>query len=99
MRLFDGGTFSTSNPDLPACKKMAELQKGAPLKCVAFTPSGGWVVFYGRNGYYGQGHVATCLSYDAATAKAFHTFRDAYRGHGPEGIPLSADQPGLGPPQ
>ena len=54
---------------------------------------------YGRNGYYGQGHLATSLHYDAATAKAFRTFRDAYRGHGPEGVPLSADQPGMGPPQ
>ena len=26
-----------------------------------------------------------------------NALRDAYRGHGPEGIPLSADQPGHGP--
>jgi hypothetical protein len=52
---------------------------------------------YQRNGYYGQGHIGTCLSYDAATKKAFEAFRDAYRGHGPEGIPLSADTPGQGP--
>jgi hypothetical protein len=52
---------------------------------------------YQRNGYYGQGHIATCLTYDTATKKAFEAFRDAYRGHGPEGIPLSADQPGMGP--
>jgi len=54
---------------------------------------------YGRNGYYGQGHLATCLHYDDATEKAFRAFRDAYRGHGPEGIPLSADQAGMGPTQ
>jgi hypothetical protein len=29
--------------------------------------------------------------------KAFVAFRDVYRGHGPEGIPLSADQPGDSP--
>jgi len=66
---------------------------------IAITAWTGNPAKYGRNGYYGQGHIATCLNYDTATAKAFRTFRDAYRGHGPEGIPLSADQPGLGPPQ
>jgi hypothetical protein len=29
--------------------------------------------------------------------KAFESFRKAYRGHGPEGIPLSLDEPGMGP--
>jgi hypothetical protein len=52
---------------------------------------------YGANGYYGQGHLAVCPRYDDATEKAFAAFRSAYRGHGPEGIPLSADKPGMGP--
>jgi hypothetical protein len=52
---------------------------------------------YQRNGYYGQGHIATCPSYTPATKKAFEAFRKAFRGKGPEGIPLSADKPGLGP--
>ena len=52
---------------------------------------------YGRGGYYGQGHLAICPGYDAATKKAFEAFRKAYRGHGPEGIPLSYDMPGMGP--
>jgi hypothetical protein len=52
---------------------------------------------YQQNGYYGQGHIAVCPSYGAATKKAFESFRKAYRGHGPEGIPLSADEPGMGP--
>ena len=52
---------------------------------------------YGRGGYYGQGHLAICPGYDAATKKAFEAFRKAYRGHGPEGIPLSFDKPGMGP--
>jgi hypothetical protein len=52
---------------------------------------------YQRNGYYGLGHIGTCPSYTAATKKAFEAFRKAYRGKGPEGIPLSADKPGLGP--
>jgi hypothetical protein len=49
---------------------------------------------YYRNHYYGVGHLATCSKFDE---KAFTTFRDAFRGKGPEGIPLSADQPGMGP--
>jgi hypothetical protein len=66
---------------------------------IAITAWTGTRSTYGRNGDYGRGHIATCLSYTDATAKAFGAFRDAYRGHGPEGIPLSADQPGLGPTQ
>jgi len=49
---------------------------------------------YYRNGNYGVGHLAICSKYDQ---KAFTAFRDAYRGDGPEGIPLSADAPGTGP--
>jgi hypothetical protein len=49
---------------------------------------------YYQNGYYGVGHLATCTTFDQ---KAFETFRDAYRGHGPEGIQLSQDQQGTGP--
>jgi hypothetical protein len=54
---------------------------------------------YHQNGDFGEGHIAKCLRFDAATKKAFEEFRKAYRGHGPEGIPLSADQPGMGPTQ
>jgi hypothetical protein len=52
---------------------------------------------YTRNGYYGQGHIATCTTYDAKTKKAFEAFRDAYRDHGPEGVPIANNQPGMGP--
>jgi hypothetical protein len=45
-------------------------------------------------GYYGIGHVAICPRFDET---AFKTFRDAYRGHGPEGLPISLDLPGTGP--
>jgi hypothetical protein len=45
-------------------------------------------------GYYGIGHIAICPSFNE---KAFTTFRDAFRGKGPEGIPLSDDEPGMGP--
>ena len=49
---------------------------------------------YYRDGNYGVGHVATCSRFDEA---AFRAFRDAFRGKGPEGIPLSVDKPGMGP--
>ena len=49
---------------------------------------------YYKNGYYGMGHIATCTNFDE---HAFRVFRDAYRGKGPEGVPLSADAPGTGP--
>jgi Protein of unknown function (DUF3105) len=49
---------------------------------------------YYRNGYYGIGHLAICPHFDQS---AFATFRKAYRGKGPEGIPLAADEPGCGP--
>ena len=52
---------------------------------------------YTQNGYYGQGHLAICPKLDDATLTAFEAFRKAYRGHGPEGIPLSLDEPGMGP--
>ena len=44
--------------------------------------------------YYGIGHIAICSHFNQ---KAFATFRDAYRGKGPEGIPLADDAPGMGP--
>ena len=49
---------------------------------------------YLKDGYYGTGHIAVCPRFDE---KAFKAFRDAYRGKGPEGVPLSSDKPGMGP--
>jgi hypothetical protein len=46
---------------------------------------------YFQNGDYGTGHVAVCPRFDE---HAFTVFRDAFRGHGPEGIPMSSNQPG-----
>jgi Protein of unknown function (DUF3105) len=45
---------------------------------------------YQKNGYYGTGHFSVCKEFDE---DAFKTFRDAYRGHGPEGNRLSSLQP------
>jgi hypothetical protein len=61
---------------------------------IALTAWTGDPARYYRKGYYGVGHLAVCGKFDE---KAFKTFRDAYRGKGPEGIPLSADAPGTGP--
>ena len=39
----------------------------------------------------GLGHIATCTAFDA---DAFRAFRDAYRGRGPEAVPVSVNAPG-----
>lgn len=71
---------------------------GTPIaglgKKIALTAWTGDPAKYYRNGDYGMGHIAVCNAFDQ---KAFATFRDAFRGKGPEGIPLSSDAPGSGP--
>ncbi len=71
---------------------------GTPIaglgKKIALTAWTGDPSKYYRNGYYGIGHLALCNGFDQT---AFATFRDAYLGKGPEGIPLSSDAPGSGP--
>lgn len=52
---------------------------------------------YGLNGDYGEGHIAVCPAFTPATERAFTAFRALYRGHSPQGVPLSADKPGMGP--
>jgi hypothetical protein len=64
---------------------------------VAITAWTGNPSHYQQDGDFGTGHIAICPHYTAATEKAFVAFRDAFRGHGPEGIPLSQDKPGMGP--
>jgi hypothetical protein len=63
---------------------------------IALTAWTGDTKKYYVDGYFGVGHIAVCPHYDE---KAFKAFRDAYRGKGPEGIPLDQDQPGTGPQQ
>jgi len=71
---------------------------GTPIaglgKKIALTAWTGDPAKYYRDGNYGIGHVAVCSSFDE---QAFATFRDAFRGKGPEGIPLASDAPGSGP--
>jgi uncharacterized protein DUF3105 len=46
---------------------------------------------YQQNGYYGTGHFSLCTTFNE---KGFKTFRDAFRGKGPERFPMSALGPG-----
>lgn len=56
--LFGGDGFYTSNLDLPACKKLKELQgQGHDFKCVAFAPGGGWTVLWDQNGNWTEGRI------------------------------------------
>ncbi len=61
---------------------------------IALTAWTGDPATYIVKGDHGIGHIAICPKYDAT---AFRAFRTAYRGKGPEGVPLSADKPGSGP--
>ncbi len=77
------GSFGTPYPNF-----------GSKIAITAWT---GHPALYQRNGYYGEGHIAVCTRYDAATKAAFEDFRDAYIGQGPQGISLALDNPGMGP--
>ncbi|MFN2471818.1 MAG: DUF3105 domain-containing protein [Gaiellaceae bacterium] len=73
-----------------------ESMIGTPVKGlgerVAITAWTGDPKRYGsEDNYYGHGHVGVCPAYDES---AFRTFRDEYRGKGPEGIPPEVNQPG-----
>jgi hypothetical protein len=78
----DGGVgmFGTEYPSL-----------GSKIALTAWTglPTGSYYV----KGDYGIGHLAICSNFNLS---AFRTFRDAYRGHGPETtITLADDHPGM----
>jgi Protein of unknown function (DUF3105) len=101
-----GGVVIWWGPDVPS-STVGRLEKfyeekpegmvGTPLAGldgkIALTAWTGDPTKYYR-GNYGTGHLAVCRRFDE---KAFATFRDAFRGKGPEGIPLSSDAPGSGP--
>src|SRR5207245_2625573 len=56
--LFGGDGYYSSNVNLPACKKLTELQgHNADFKCVAFSPAGGWTIFWSQNGSWTEGSV------------------------------------------
>jgi hypothetical protein len=73
-------TFYKSSPEGILGTPYAKL--GSKVAITAWTaPSGGT----------GEGHAAVCPTFNE---KAFETFRDAYRGKGPERYPLDAMTPG-----
>jgi hypothetical protein len=82
-------TFYAQKPEAMFGTPYAGLGNKIALTAWTGTPS-----TYYRNGDYGLGHIAICNGFDQ---KAFAAFRDAFRGKGPEGIPLSANAPGSGP--
>ena len=82
-------SFYNEEPDGVFGTPYAEL--GNKIALTAWT---GDTTRYYKNHYYGMGHIAICSTFDK---KAFTAFRDAYRGKGPEGVPLSSDAPGSGP--
>jgi hypothetical protein len=102
-----GGVIMWWGPKVPA-STVDELQNfyfespnsmfGTPIaglgNKIALTAWTGNPAEYYRNGHYGVGKLATCTRFDE---KAFETFRDAYRGQGPEGVPTSANVQGSGP--
>jgi Protein of unknown function (DUF3105) len=63
----------------------------------ALTAWTGNVALYNARKSNGYGHIAICSQWTPKTNIAFQAFRKAYRGKGPEGIPLCADEPGDSP--
>jgi hypothetical protein len=78
--------FYQESPDGLLASPYAGLGRSAAL--AAWTGDPGR---YGKDGYWGEGHLAVCPAFDA---RAFRTFRDAFRAQGPRRMPLSALQPG-----
>jgi uncharacterized protein DUF3105 len=70
---------------------------GDRIALTAWTADPRWKgepAFAYQQGYYGTGRIAVCPRFDE---HAFARFRDAYRGHSPQGFPLEGDRPGCGP--
>jgi hypothetical protein len=102
-----GGVVTWWGPQVPSTtvdkleqfyNESPEGMFGTPIarlgKKIALTAWTGDPHKYYRNGYYGIGQIALCTHFGQ---KAFAAFRDAFRGQGPEGVPLSVDKPGMGP--
>ncbi|HEU5212204.1 MAG TPA: DUF3105 domain-containing protein [Gaiellaceae bacterium] len=100
-----GGVILWWGPDVPkeTVDKIHAFYNSSPVsmvgspikglgKKVAITAWTGDPAKYGSEpNYYGFGHVAVCPTFNES---AFKKFRDAYRGHGPEGISMGTNQPG-----
>jgi uncharacterized protein DUF3105 len=81
-------TFYDESPNSMVGTPYASLGSKIALTAWTGNPS-----TYSVKGDYGIGHIAVCPTFDA---KAFRAFRDAYRGKGPEGVPMSSNTPGSG---
>jgi len=102
-----GGVILWWGPKVPA-SEVDQLQNfyyesptgmfGTPIaglgNKIAVTAWTGDPARYYQGGYYGIGKLAVCPKFNE---HAFEVFRDAYRGHGPEGVPLENDAQGSGP--
>jgi len=102
-----GGVILWWGPKVPA-STISELRSfyledptsmfGTPIaglgNKIAITAWTGDPARYYQDGYYGIGKLSICPRFDE---HAFTTFRDAYRGHGPEGVPASSNTQGSGP--
>lgn len=82
-------SFVDGSPDAMLLAPLPALGKKIALE--AWTADASKLAADVSTGYEGEGHLAFCTSFDQ---KAFKTFRDAYRGKGPERFPLSALAPG-----
>ena len=83
-----GTPLAANNPGLTFTGE-ADPNLGSRVAITAWTiddPS-----TYFDNGNFGVAHVAVCPTFNE---EAFTKFRDAYRGHGPEGIPANFNRPG-----
>ena len=72
---------------------------GSKIALTAWTADPTWKGEPGKSyfsGRYGMGRIAVCDRFEEG---AFRAFRDAYRGHSPQGFPLKFDAPGCGPDQ
>jgi hypothetical protein len=72
--------FYLSSPNGMLGTPLASLGRKVAITAWTSPPSG-----------LGQGHAAVCPTFNE---KAFKTFRDAYRGRGPERYPLDSETPG-----
>jgi hypothetical protein len=96
-----GGVYFLYGPSTPAdtVEKLRQVYDKNPLGLVvAPLPAmknkiaiGAWTSKNPGSNEVGTGHLAICTSVDV---KAYEAFIKEYRGHGPEGYPLSALQPG-----
>jgi transglutaminase-like putative cysteine protease len=70
--LAGGNSLWIGNGKLDVSKKLVELQKkGYVFNCLAFHPDGGWMIFFGRDGYWMSGRLP-----ESAAKKAEEIGRD-----------------------